>query len=259
MKIYKDYETLDLLEGKPCIIDSKCTIYPIGIKDYNRFMNYANYILVSKNQLGLKESDCKFLQNLIVTFIASMNNGNINFCDQTTIECMKKVLNDFCELFSILTKKKITNKISNEGEFEFVGEGIVINDSNYGTLREVTLKMTLLKEPKVFEDKLYEQMYYKAMKANRKEGASLSDVVLTVVQDMKYTFEYVYSLNIIQLYGLYLRIAHVKNSDAVTIYRTCSSNLPDVNFTDGVIDDLWKEKDDSDLFADLGDLSNKIK
>lgn len=38
MKIYKDYTTLNLLFNEPCNIDDKCTIYPISVKDYERFM-----------------------------------------------------------------------------------------------------------------------------------------------------------------------------------------------------------------------------
>lgn len=258
MKIYKDYTTLEILANEPCVIDDRCMIYPISIKEYNKFMQYANYLLASKKKLDLEESS-DFLQYLVLSFTIGMNNGNMDFSDEKTLEAMNKVLSDFCQLFSILTKTNIINKKSKDGKIEFVGKDIVINSDNYDMLRDIALKMALLKEPKVFEDKLYEEMYYRAMKANRKEGASLEDVLLTVVQDMKYTFEYAYNLNVIQLYGLYLRVVHVKNSDAITIFRTCSSNLPDINFADGVIDNLWKKDDDSDLFADLGDLSNKIK
>lgn len=249
MVIFKGYTDLELLANEPCIIDANCTIYPILVKHYNKFIMYSGYLTISKKKLNI-ESD--LLSSIIMLFIQAKNEQNMD-----TSTNMKCVLGDFEMLFSIITHKDIKGEIRN-GKFRFIGDGVIIDDNNYETVREVIMKMSLISEPKVFEDKLYEEMYYKSMKANRKESASLGDIILTVVQDLKYTFDCVFNLNIVQLYGLYSRIVHVKNSDAITIYRTCSDKLPKVDYTDGVIDNLFKEKDDSDLFADLGDLSNKL-
>lgn len=254
MVIYNDYTTNELLANEPCIIDDKCIIYPINIKEYSELINkYSIYLQLSRERLKLSKED-NLLSITILLLIQSMvesENGDI----KTNIN---KIIGGFEGLFSMVTKKEV--KCKRVGNiFKFEGEGIDINDNNYESVRKVIMKMNLIKEPKVFDDPLYEKMYYKSMRANRKEGASLEDVILTVVQDMKYTFEYIYQLNIVQLYGLYSRCVHVKNSDAITIYRTCSDKLPKIDYTDGVIDNLFKERDDSDLFADLDGLAGKLK
>lgn len=252
MVIFRDYTTLELLANNPCVIDDKCTVYPITIREYNEFIKYAVYLQLSKERLRLNE-EAKLLSATILLLIQSMNeNGQGDISSN-----IDKVTGDFETLFSMVTKKRV-RCIHKGGIFRFEGEDVIINDDNYEIIRKVIMTMNLMKEPKVFDDPLYEKMYYKSMKANRKTGASIEDVVLTVIQDMKYSFEYIYGLNVIQLYGLYSRCVHVKNSDAITIYRTCSDKLPKVDYTDGIIDNLFKEQDDSDLFADLGDLSNKL-
>lgn len=253
MVIHNDYTTNELLANEPCIIDDKCIIYPLTIKEYSKLIKYSIYLQFSRERLKLNK-DMNLLSTTILLLIQAMSESG----EGDIIKNIDKVVNDFEKLFSLVTKKEV--KCVRVGSmFKFQGDGVVIDDSNYEDVRKVIMTTNLMKEPKVFDDPLYEKMYYKSMKANRKEGASLEDVILTVLQDMKYTFEYIYQLNIMQLYGLYSRCVHVKNSDAITIYRTCSDKLPKIDYTDGVIDNLFKERDDSDLFADLDGLVGKLK
>lgn len=253
MVIHNDYTTNELLANEPCVIDDKCIIYPLTIKEYSKLIKYSIYIQFSRERLKLNK-DMNLLSTTILLLIQAMSESG----EGDIIKNIDKVVNDFEKLFLLVTKKEV--KCVRVGSmFKFQGDGVVIDDSNYEDVRKVIMTMNLIKEPKVFDDPLYEKMYYKSMKANRKEGASLEDVILTVLQDMKYTFEYIYQLNIMQLYGLYSRCVHVKNSDAITIYRTCSDKLPKIDYTDGVIDNLFKERDDSDLFADLDGLVGKLK
>lgn len=253
MVIHNDYTTNELLANEPCVIDEKCIIYPLTIKEYSKFIKYSIYLQFSRERLKLNK-DMNLLSTTILLLIQAMSESG----EGDIITNIDRVVNDFEKLFSLVTKKKV--KCVRVGSmFRFQGDGVVIDDSNYDDVRKVIMLMNLMKEPKVFDDPLYEKMYYKSMRANRKEGASLEDVILTVLQDMKYTFEYIYQLNIMQLYGLYSRCVHVKNSDAITIYRTCSDKLPKIDYTDGVIDNLFKERDDSDLFADLDGLVGKLK
>ena len=52
MVIYKDYTTNELLANEPCIVDDKCTIYPLNIKEYNTFINkYSIYLQLSRKKL----------------------------------------------------------------------------------------------------------------------------------------------------------------------------------------------------------------
>ena len=257
MKLYKDYTTLEIILNKPCVIDDYCVIHPISMRDYNEFQKYIKYIMLSKKQLGLNSKD-PLLQSVIMASVYFSIERPFDASDGECLRVLDLVLRDICNMFQILTKKEINYNICVDGSFEFVGEGILIDNDNYEIVRDLTMKFALLKEPRVFEDKLYEKMYYRSLKANRKEGASLEDIILTVVQDMKYTFDYIYELNVVQLYSLYSRIVHVKNSDAITIFRTCSSQLPNVNFTDEIVDKLYTEESDDDLFVSLDKMAGML-
>lgn len=237
----------------------KVNLYPIKVEDYEEFNKYASYLLLGKEHLQITDN-VSLLTGLIYKHSISKSDS---VSPEDIIKKIPYVLEDLCDLLEMVTHIEFDVRAMNNGNsFMFIGKDgdgrVIIDDDNFDIVRNVVMKMNLLKEPKYFEDKLYEQMYYNAIKANRKEGASFSDVIATVVQDMKYTYEYVSQLSIFQLYVLYSRIAHVKFSDAITIYRTCNDKLPDISYTDGVIDKLFKEQDDSDLFADLGGIADKL-
>lgn len=255
-----EYTTDDLIMDEPCYIKTIGNIYPIKVKEWLKFQKYIPYLVNSKKHLKLKDTD-SLLDSLIWLGAVSKNKGNLlDFENDGWIIYFNKAMQEFEELFSMLTKKTI-RRFELGGRFLFTDDKgeCMINDTNFEELRQVVMKMCLLREMKIFDDKLYEQMYYKALRANRKEGISFDDILLTVVQDMKYSFDYIYNINVFQLYSLYHRVAHVKNSDAITIYRTCSEKLPNINYTDGVINNLYKEKDDSDLFVDLDGIAGKLK
>lgn len=258
MVIYKDYTGSSLLFNKPCKIDDKCIVYPISIKDYDKFIKYANYLTISRKQLNLAD-ESELLRNVIIISIASINNGSIDLTDNNSIICMNKVLNDLCELFTILTRVKLKHKISKNGGFEFVGEGIVIDDNNYDNLRDVALKISLLKEPKVFKDKLTQKWYNKALIAKQKNqpNLELEDIITIVSQDMKIPFEKMEEMNIVQLYTYYCRITARDNYDKIMNFKLVSDKMPNVSFSDSIIEKLYKD-DDSDMYIDGSSLSKMV-
>ena len=254
MVIYNDYTTNELLANEPCIIDDKCIIYPINIKEYSELINkYSIYLQLSRERLKLSKED-NLLSITILLLIQSMvesENGDI----KTNIN---KIIGGFEGLFSMVTKKEV--KCKRVGNiFRFEGEGIAINDNNYESVRKVIMKMNLMKEPKVFADPLTQKWYYKALLAKQKNQPKLEleDIIITVIQDMKYSFEYVYGLNIVALYSLYSKIIQRDNYDKVMMFKTVSDKLPNVNFVDSVIERLYKE-DDSDMYIDSDTLGKML-
>ena len=257
MKIYKDYTTLNLLFNEPCNIDDKCTIYPISVKDYERFMGYTKYLSLSKKQLMLGDKD-NLLQTVILISVAEKTQGQLDLTNPKTIDSMNDVLEDFCRMFSIITKKKIECKSSNNGGFYFVGEKTLIDSNNYDDIREAIMKMTLLKEPKVFKNKEVEKWYYKAMKASQrgKKEIDLDDIISIVVQDMKYTFEYVYNLNIFQLYVLYARINNSVSYETISKFRCVGDVKVKLEYNDGVIPNLYKDTELGDMLMSESEMQS---
>lgn len=254
MVIYKDYTTNELLANEPCIVDDKCTIYPLNIKEYNTFINkYSIYLQLSRKKLKLNEK-VDLLSAIILLLIQAMNESG----EGDIVTNIDKVVGDFEKLFSLVTKKEIKCKRV-ESMFRFEGEGIVIDSSNYETVRKVIMTMNLIKEPKVFDDPLTQKWYNKALLAKQKKQPKLEleDIIITVIQDMKYSFEYVYGLNIVALYSLYSKIVQRDNYDKVMMFKTVSNKLPNVNLVDSIIDRLYKE-DDSDMYIDSDSLGKML-
>lgn len=253
MVIHNDYTTNELLANEPCVIDDKCIIYPLTIKEYSKLIKYSIYIQFSRERLKLNK-DMNLLSTTILRLIQAMSESG----EGDIIKNIDKVVNDFEKLFSLVTKKEV--KCVRVGSmFKFQGDGVVIDDSNYEDVRKVIMTTNLMKEPKVFDDPLTQKWYNKALLAKQKKQPKLEleDIIITVIQDMKYSFEYVYGLNIVALYSLYSKIVQRDNYDKVMMFKTVSNKLPNVNLVDSIIDRLYKE-DDSDMYIDSDSLGKML-
>lgn len=253
MVIHNDYTTNELLANEPCVIDDKCIIYPLTIKEYSKLIKYSIYLQFSRERLKLNK-DMNLLSTTILLLIQAMSESD----EGDIITNIDKVVNDFEKLFSLVTKKEV--KCVRVGSmFKFQGDGVVIDDSNYEDVRKVIMTMNLMKEPKVFDDPLTQKWYNKALLAKQKKQPKLEleDIIITVIQDMKYSFEYVYGLNIVALYSLYSKIVQRDNYDKVMMFKTVSDKLPNVNLVDSIIDRLYKE-DDSDMYIDSDSLGKML-
>lgn len=258
MIIYKDYDTTDLLFNEPCEVDGIGKIYPVSIKDYKRFKELSSYVVLSRDYLRIN-NDIELLYAIITIVAKSKCEDSIHFkdLDKKIIETLKEI----SELFTIITKKEVYFNILQEG-FTFTSKDneVTIDSKNFEILRKVVLKMCLLKEPKVFKNKEVEKWYYKGIKAGQrgKKEIELDDIVSIVIQDMKYTFEYVYNLNIFQLYVLYARINNSVGYETLSKFRCVCEVKSKLEFNDGVISSLYKETELGDLLMSESELKGMI-
>lgn len=252
MIIYKDYDTTNLLFNEPCDIDDLGVIYPISVGDYKKLQNYIQYLIFSEKHLNLTK-EAKLLNGIIVMIAGSKCKDANNLIELN--EKIFIVLEEMAQLFSLLTKKNIIYIADKDGYiFKDNEETVNINNCNFDILRKIVLKMCLIKEPKIFKDKITQKWYEKALIAKRSKSPDIQfeDILITVSQDMKMSYEEIKNLNIFQLYSYYYRINHVENYKAITIFRTCSSKLPNINYSDGILQTLYKEEtlDDLTISAD---------
>lgn len=260
MVIYNNYTTFNLLLNEPCEIEGLGKIYPISVKEYQKFQKYIKYLMFSKNRIeSLK--NISLLDGVIIMMAgASCKNP------QDIIELYSQIVvinKELCELFSMLTHKEVfvrKNK-KNQYLFEDIDGDVFINGDNFEALRQAVAKMCLIKEPKVFKDKITQKWYEKALIAKRAKSPeiTLEDIIIAVSQDMKMSFEEIGNLNIFQLYSYYYRINHVENYKAITLFRTCSaSKLPDINYSDGTLSSLYKEESLNDLTISADSLGKML-
>ena len=86
----------------------------------------------------------------------------------------------------------------------------------------------------------------------------IDDVVSIVIQDMKYSFEYVYNLNIFQLYVLYARINNSIGYETISKFRCVGDVKSKLEFNDGVIANLYKEIELGDMLMSKEELVGMI-
>ena len=258
MIIYKDYDTTNLLFNEPCDIDDLGVIYPISVGDYKKLQNYIQYLIFSEKHLNLTK-EAKLLNGIIVMMAGSKCKDANNLIELN--EKIFIVLEEIAQLFSLLTKKNIIYIADKDGYiFKDNEETVNINNCNFDILRKIVLKMCLIKEPKIFKDKITQKWYEKALIAKRSTSPDIQfeDILITVSQDMKMSYEEIKNLNIFQLYSYYYRINHVENYKAITIFRTCSSKLPNINYSDGILQTLYKEETLDDLTISADSLGNML-
>lgn len=258
MIIYKDYDTTNLLFNEPCEVDGLGVIYPISVGDYKNLQKYIQYLIFSEKHLNLTK-EAKLLNGIIVMIAGSKCKDANNLIELN--EKIFIVLEEIAQLFSLLTKKNIIYIADKDGYiFKDNEETVNINNCNFDILRKIVLKMCLIKEPKIFKDKITQKWYEKALIAKRSKSPDIQfeDILITVSQDMKMSYEEIKNLNIFQLYSYYYRINHVENYKAITIFRTCSSKLPNINYSDGILQTLYKEETLDDLTISADSLGNML-
>lgn len=274
--IIYEYTDVDLELNLPCevmLLNSKKTpyeelpklnLYPIKVTDYNTFIKYSTYLIYNREHLQL-DSNVSLLTGLIYSNAHSK-------CKKVTkvediIEKIPYALEDVCELLKMVTHIEFEARVMNNGSnFIFIGkrndELVIIDSDNFETIRNVILQMNLLQEELIFKTKELEKYYRKAIKAEQKKNppTEFSDIILTVVESMKCTFDYIVELNIFQLYALYRRISHVKHSDAITLFRTVTDNkkLPNISFNDGIIKEMYRKKSIKDVLMSEDELRSKV-
>lgn len=238
---YNDYKytTDDLIMGKPVFINNLGCIYPILVKDWNCFCDFGGYLGLSKKHMNLKKVED--LLPTLITMIVNVKSKKCNTLDDK-IKQVEYVIDGFCKMFSLLCRKKIT---FDDETFSFIGDGVMINQDNYNILRNVVLKMNLLKEPKIYEDSKYGEYdrYWeeKALKAKKGKDITLGEMMIILRGFTKESYETIANFNIFQFNSDYLRATQVYNYETL---RELASNRDGIQippFSDEIINALYKD------------------
>lgn len=243
MIIFKEYTTDELVMNLPCEIGDNIKIYPIAVKDYKNFSNYTKYLLFSKKHLGIGK-DMSLLQGLLTLYILQ-SCGNNSLSSNKGIEITNSILSEFSDMLSLLTREKIKGQITGNGVFEFFNKDktVIINEKNFEILRMVTLKMNMLREPKIYEREIDKKWEEKALLAKRKNMKNIElGEMLTIVRNVTHEkYEELIEMNTFQLYCDYFRIQHVVNHEDTRLYATVSDKIKPSDFIDSVVEVLYRD------------------
>lgn len=243
MVIFRDYTTDELVMNLPCDIGNNVKIYPISVKDYKKFNNYTKYLVFGKKHLGIGK-EMSLLQGILVMNILQYC-GNESLSSEKGIEITNFIIGEFSELLSLLTKQEIKGKITGNGIFEFFNQdrSVVIDEKNFDILRLVTLKMNMLREPKIYEREIDKKWEEKALLAKRKNMKDIElGEILTIVRNVTHEkYEDLIEMNTFQLYCDYFRIQHVINHEDTRLYATVSDKIKPSDFIDSIVEVLYRD------------------
>lgn len=244
MIIFKDYTTDELVMNLPCEVNEQIKVYPISVKDYKRFIEYTKYLVYGKQHLGVPK-EMTLLQAIVSAHVSTLCGGKIDTNDRKCIEAFDKVLKDIETLLSMLTKINFVYEITKEGDFIFSNDDktIVIDDNKFKTIRMITLKMNMLREPKIYEREIDKKWEEKALIARNKNNKNIElGEILTIVRNVTHEkYEELIEMNMFQLYCDYFRIQQVINHEDTTLFATVNEKVKISDFVSSIVEVLYRD------------------
>lgn len=266
MSIYKYYDIEDILLNIPCNVEG-INIYPIMVTEWKKFQKYIPYLIMSREHYKLTDEQ-PFIKTIIANMVGVYNNNQYPQDDFLKVQLINNVLKDFCDLLSIVTKEKISYEENIEWGCCFVNndKNIIIHEGNFDTIRKVICKQNILHEPIIYESEFKRKWAESVARGRAKKqgkGLSLAEIISIVRSGLKISYDEINKLNIFQLYVDYYRLDNTKTFDTITLLKTTYgmdwSQLPNINYTDAVIDKLMRNPE-LDYFKDfdMGDVAEAL-
>ena len=234
--------------GKSTFIKNVGEIYPVKVKDYDVFSENSGLLYISKNHFDERFQQYPLL-DLIIASYSSLNLSGEDF------------LNQFCQLFELVTCKKVSVGESNKQLMFKVGENNFINSENYEDIRKEIMRQNLMHEQKVYKTELMRKWAEKAMKAKQKTAPkiSLEDIITTISVGCSKTYSELENYTIYQIYSDFYRLRKMVEYDSNVQFRCAGADLKLEDYAEDL--DLYHNPYD-DLFVSadkLGGLNKMVK
>jgi len=244
--------------------DNPISIFPVKLKDYDRFSEVSHLLHISKNHF--EETECPLLM-LVFMCMPQLN---------LTQEELVKKLED---TFSIVTRKEVKfvsdDKTNFEGfiigfsegeDYETNNAGIkqikltnvqnknIIHTQNYEQIRDIIMKQNLIFEQKVYKNKLVQEWANKVLESRSKNSSKITmeDITTTVSVYKGKDYCELIEYTIYQIYADFYRIRKMKKYDTDTLFATVAEKITIEDFAEEI--NMFKSPYD-DLFVDSSKLN----
>ena len=227
----------DYVEGEGIDKDNPICIYPVRLKDYDKFIEASHLLHISKNHFEETEYP------LLLLVLMSAQQLNL-----TEDELIKKLE----ETFSIVTQKEV-KFISNDKYNGFLIDNTnIITINNYELIRDIIMKQNLMFEQKVYKNKLVQEWANKVLESRSRNSTKISieDIITTVSVYKGKDYSELLNYTIYQIYADFYRIRKMKKYDTDTLFATVSSEkftiedfAEEINMFKSPYDDLFVSSD----------------
>jgi len=238
-------KTLKYLFAQPDYIEGIGNIYPIKLKDYDKFQECSNILYISKNHFT--EIDTPLLALIILSV------EHLGYKSDDLILIFEK-------LFSLVLRKTVLLHSNNENIWFQVEnksetkDNTIINFFNYDELRSTIMKQNLIFEQKIYKNKLVQEWANKVLESRSKNSAKISieDIITTVSIYKSKNYDELMEYTIYQLYADFYRIRKMKKYDTDTLFATVAEKITIEDFAEEI--NMFKSPYE-DLFVDSSKLN----
>jgi len=233
--------------GKPKVIEGVGSIYPIKVKDYEEFTDYAKILYVSIKHFESIPDNLKLLD---VIYSNCIHLGYENY--DNFIESM-------CKLFELVTNQDVSFFYDSKTYGFMIGTDGLINSDNYEKIRSIIMSQNIIFEQKIYKTKVMNDWAEKVMKAKQKNAPNITfeDIISTVSVSCGKNYWDLENYTIYQLYSDYYRFRKIQDYESSVQYKCVGADIKLSDYSENL--DLYHNPYD-DLFISSDKLSgiNKI-
>ena len=251
-----------LLLGNPIDVTNIGLVYPVKLKDHDKFSSYAWTCVTTKKSLNRENEDTGLLTMLIFDNLEAeeeiMRGAFVAFLSELIKIVTKEDRVEFLqETMGFIIGEK-TIEIIDGKEVEFESERF-LNDSNFEEFRKVVAEQNILHEKryyKPFLKKMIDDM--RKTKLKTKNTLSFESILSVLSIEMGVNYEFLNELTYMQAITNFQRLCMKENYISSLLHRV-SGNFKDIKIDDYLKDiDLFKHPDD-ELLGKGNPLGGKLK
>ena len=223
------------IRGDAQIVDG-LKVYPIRIKDWDKFEDCSKVLLISKSHFDIPEGTEIPLLELLVRAISDTS-----------------VVSDLEEIFRLCLRDGTFEIVIENNDFAFMNStNQFIHSGNYELVRKAIMEQNLLFEPKVYKDPLMQKWAQKVLEARSKNAPNitLEDMISTVAALSGKHYCDLDLYTVYQIRSEFERHCKVKDYDVtITAQMNSTEKLDIVHFAENInlfknpYDDVFKSKD----------------
>lgn len=239
---------MNYLLGNPIRVGNAGLIYPVKMKDYMEFCQYAWTLEKSKKSLKREEDEMPLLYMLIEEDLVQEDENRRGLFIGCLIELIKIVTKSdvrfIVETYSFIiggTKEK-----EDDGEIirEEIESEYFINADNFEEFREVVCKQNVIHEKRYhrpeFQKRIDEELAYMRRK---NKGSSFETIFQIVSIKMGITYDVISNMTFMQVISNYHRIISEKSYDTSIKFKIAGADCEIEDFTKDL--DIFKHPEDS--------------
>ncbi|MEX3710878.1 hypothetical protein ABFV99_00590 [Cytobacillus horneckiae] len=195
--------SLDNIFGKPSMMKDIGGIFPIRVKQWEKFQTYLPVLMMSKKQIELDSDEDLPLLHLLVLGLQSDEINNI-----------------LCTVFNTITRtESFKLELKSDTYFFVNNKGQKVTPDNYEDIRKIVLHQNIIFEPKVYKNKMMQEWAEKVLEARSKNSANIDfeDMITTIAALSGKHYKDLEEYTVYQLRAEFARWNKIKEYDSTSI------------------------------------------